>query len=287
MSQPIQPGSALFVGDAEHAEFREPIAWLRARLALHVAANPQQALRWLSGPSRRPQLVVVAQPRPGCVSPGDVERLHRAVPLARLVALLGSYCEGEVRSGTPWPGVLRVYWHEWLGRCQAELPGLLAGSTSTWALPRTATGVDQALLAARRGWQQHPGMVLVRTAKHDEFEGLADVCLNLGLSPVWLPPNHPPQLKRADLLLWDSDGRQPDEWMELKQWHDRLHPAPVLYLRGFPRYSDVCLAHQAGADQVLPKPFLLDDLVACIAAVLTSNGAEASAPCPHRISPAA
>jgi hypothetical protein len=282
-----EPGSVLFIGDAAHVEFREPIEWLRARMAVRIAADPQQGLRCVRGEDRRPQLVVVAQPRPGCFSPPDIERLHRALPLARLVALLGSYCEGEVRSGTPWPGVLRVYWHEWLGRCEAELPGLLTGGPSTWALPRTATAVDQTLCAARRAWPQHAGLALIRSAKHDEFEGLADVCLNVGLSPVWLSPNHPPQLKRADLVIWDSDGRQPEEWTELKQWHERLHPAPILYLRGFPRHPDVCQAYRSGADRVLSKPFLLDDLVACIGAVLAGQETAASAAVPDRISPAA
>ena len=63
-------------------------------------------------------------------------------PLARIVGLLGSWCEGEVRSGRPWPGAMRIYWHQWPGRWHAELDRL-RGACPIWGLPLTAGDEDR------------------------------------------------------------------------------------------------------------------------------------------------
>src|SRR5262245_51191431 len=77
------------------------------------AIDVSAALDWLSTQPREPELIVLTQSRPGEVSCEAVDRLRSAAPLSRLVGLLGSWCEGEVRSGHPWPAVERVYWHQW------------------------------------------------------------------------------------------------------------------------------------------------------------------------------
>ena len=71
-------------------------------------------------------VIVVAQAYPGQFSGEALDRLARLAPLARVVVLLGSWCEGEVRSGRPWPGAIRVYWHQWPARCAQELGRLRA-----------------------------------------------------------------------------------------------------------------------------------------------------------------
>src|SRR5689334_21081356 len=88
------------IGAEAHPDFRDAVATLRES-AQFVAAEAGQV-----------ELVVVAQSRPGAVPFGEVERVMRAAPLAGVVALLGSWCEGEARTGRPWRGVQRLYWYE-------------------------------------------------------------------------------------------------------------------------------------------------------------------------------
>ena len=61
---------------------------------------------------------------PGQFSCEAIDRIRTRAPLARLVGLLGSWCEGEVRSGQPWPGTIRIYAHQWPGRAEQELKRL-------------------------------------------------------------------------------------------------------------------------------------------------------------------
>ena len=68
-----------------------------------------------------PDLIVIAQTFPGQFSHQAVERLRRLAPLARVVGLMGSWCDGEMRTGSPWPAVVRTYWRQWTARCHRQL----------------------------------------------------------------------------------------------------------------------------------------------------------------------
>ena len=61
-------------------------------------------------------LIVIAQSQRDQFLSVDLEKLQAIFPLTPIVGLLGSWCEGELRSGQPLPGVTRVYWHQWQGR---------------------------------------------------------------------------------------------------------------------------------------------------------------------------
>ena len=57
--------------------------------------------------------------------------------MSPLLAILGSWCEGETRTGRPLPGVARTYWHQWLSRCGKDLERIAAGECPAWGLPLT------------------------------------------------------------------------------------------------------------------------------------------------------
>ena len=98
MSQP----HVWMLGDWEQAEFAAAVAYLQTSVDLSLTPSAND-----------PDLILLVASRPGRFSAAEVESLHRRAPLAKLVALLGSWCEGEVRSGHPWPGVTRIYAHQW------------------------------------------------------------------------------------------------------------------------------------------------------------------------------
>ena len=260
--------NALLVGNSQHGEFRDAVRWLGEHTRAVFVPDAQAAFEHLARPHRLPQLIVLAQARPGELPAQMIEQLHAAAPLARLVSLLGSLCEGEVRSGQPWPGVLRVYWHQWNARCDAELLPLMRGECSSWSLPRTAAPAEEALHVSRRAIPRRQGLVVIRAPREIEYEALADVCGLLGASTIWLPPQRTANVQRADLLVWDSDGCRAHELDRLRDLANQLKPARVLALLGFPRREDVVQARAAGADRILSKPHLLGDLLVCLSDLL-------------------
>ena len=127
----------LLIGDEHHPEFRAATDWLREHTELIVAATGDDARGELArrrgvddGPPLEPDVMVVAQSRPGQFAAQDLEQLLGLAPLARLVALLGSWCEGETRTGHPWPGVMRLFCVALASTWSGARPRLVSQKTS-------------------------------------------------------------------------------------------------------------------------------------------------------------
>lgn len=225
------------MGDREHAEFAPAVAWLES-------AAVQDA--------DFPAAIVVCQSRPGAVAQDEIESLHHRAPLARLIVLTGTWCEGELRSGRPCQGVTRIPWQQW----QVRLPHELALATYR---PRTLTEVDRLLrtvtpaLCRRAG-----GLAAIATASRETFSTLADAAWAAGLRSVWQQPGAPPQSELADVLLVDGWGCHAQT---------ATPPAagpPSILLLDWPRAADLERAAGLGIGVVLAKPWLLTDLLAAI-----------------------
>src|SRR3954467_5187193 len=94
-----QPPSVCIYGDSEQSDFRDALATFRTDALVETNS------------SKASELIVVAQSRPDTVSHADFQVLQREAPLAGIVSLLGSWCEGETRTGKPWKGSHRVFWY--------------------------------------------------------------------------------------------------------------------------------------------------------------------------------
>jgi hypothetical protein len=140
--------SILFVGDAERAEFCEAGACLERQGTLHRFSDADSAAVAMTEDRVLPDVIVVAQAFPGEFSHRAIDRLRRLAPLARVVGLMGSWCEGEMRSGSPWPATMRTYWHQWPARCGRQFRRLAMGQSCSWALPLTATEEERLLADA-------------------------------------------------------------------------------------------------------------------------------------------
>src|SRR5436190_3850782 len=131
----------LIVGPHEQSEFRRPVDDLLGRGAL-LAGNFRGALEIVES-GYAPAVVIVFQSRPGQFSTSNFDELRRACPLARIVRVLGPWMEGELRTGRPVPGTLRVYWHETPAFIAHQLQHLATGGISAWTLPITANEQDR------------------------------------------------------------------------------------------------------------------------------------------------
>ncbi len=250
----------LLVGDYRHGDFRDAEAWLRANTHLTAATTIAEALSQLAaGPP--PEVILIAQARPGRFHQRQIEQLHAACPVSRLIALLGAWCEGETRSGRPWPGVLRVYWHQWNSRFIPELSAEPPVRAGVWELPRTATAGERLLPTAQVQGPRRSGLIAIQTSAWTMFESLSDACRWAGYATAWLAPSQPPQLHGVSAVIWDAVGCRDQEIHELQELAARYRPARVVAMLDFLRLSDHDRALAAGATAVLAKPFLVSDLL--------------------------
>lgn len=252
--------SILLVGSTDRSEFRQ------ARAALdglgHVVAAPdaESALSALADARLEPDVIVVAQSYPGQFSTEAIDRLRRLAPLARVLGLLGSWCEGETRTGQPWPGVIRTYWHQWLPHVDQELAHLRDGTCSTWCLPVTAGEEERFLLLADQPVARREGLIAVATPDFDMQGWLQAACAQRGYSTVWLLPHRPARIEGAAAAIFDGNECRGEELEWLGQFAAAVRPAPIVALLDFPRVDDRNRALDAGAGAVLSKPLVIDDL---------------------------
>jgi CheY-like chemotaxis protein len=246
----------LLLGDFTPAEFQPVAEEIRQLADVETVANCGAAESRLQSGNIPPDLIVVAQLWPGQHLHMDLDRVQRAAPLSRLIALGGSWCEGQQRSGTPWPGMLRTYWHSWLAHWRRDFLRLSVSQLPSWGLPIVATDDERALFCHIRAKPKRE-LIAVRSHCFDMADMLVSVCRRQGYAAVWLDPLHPPRVDGPAAVLWEGNPRGFDD---LRAVRGRYPQIPLLALLDFPRWEDVERAKQIGAVSVLAKPLSLDDL---------------------------
>jgi len=256
--------SVLLIGDANRREFRAALSSLR-RGGLPIVVPDVEAAAAKLGQGLAPELVVLAQAFPGQFSQAEVDRLRRLAPLARILGLLGSWCEGEPRTGRVWPGVARIYWHQWLPRADEELARMHQGIRTTWGLPDTATDEERLLLDADTATSRHEntrrrGLLAIFTYRFEMSDWLSAACRTRGYSTTWLRPAQPRSGCAARAAIFDGNEASETEVEELRQLQRDFGPVPIIALLDFPRTSACRKMLAAGATAVLSKPLRLEDL---------------------------
>lgn len=250
----------LLTGDYRAAEFCAAVAEMRAACEVVEQSGLAQAANWLIAEQPAVDLMVVAQARPGQFTVAEIEALRRAAPLAPLLALVGSWCEGEPRSGSPLPAVVRIYWHQWTSRFPREIRRLGRGELSTWNQPLTATPEERLLWSSGAADEGLAGVVALLSDSPEMAEWLSAACYQAGMATIVfhdLPGSH---VEGADVVLWDAGLARPllaDRFARLAAAFFNL---PIIVLLDFPRSSDVQQLMDAGAAAVMAKPVLLADL---------------------------
>ncbi len=168
--------SVLFLGDANRPEFRAARLGLNRFGAVADFFDADVADAALTDGELAPDAIVVAQTFPGEFSHRAIDRLRRRAPLALVLGLMGSWCEGEMRTGSPWPAVPRNYWHQWPARSARKLGRLIDGKSSSWALPATATEEERVLADAAEPGPTVRGLVVIRSPSLEMAEWLSAAC---------------------------------------------------------------------------------------------------------------
>jgi hypothetical protein len=272
-----------WIDSSETAEFNSIESFLRARATIQTATNIAD---YLNVPLREPpDAILLAQSRPGEFAPKDLDALRARCPLAPIVVLVGSWCEGDHRASSVPIGVVRIPWHAWHARLPRELETLLVGQAGPWSIPPLSTDEERSLQAATQSAPSLAGLFVIRTFVYETWSSLADLLSSAGASVYWLR-SAGDQIRGAKAILWDFCRFDEMELQELATAKRRLN-APVIALASFPRADDVerLLAREIAS--VFAKPFAADDLLGLLERL--AFGGEAHPKCghPHRAHPKA
>jgi CheY-like chemotaxis protein len=267
----MQPTSVLVVG-SQNETGRQAIipAGLSAPVDVRHVADLGAAEALLGQPDLAAELLVLVQSRPGQWSATAIDALRRASPLAQVCRVLGSWCEGEARSGQPPQGCLSIYWHQWQARFAQQLDRRMAGCEPAWSLPPTASAEEHALAEAERPLARGEGPIAVYAERAESAGALADACRSAGyeIQLVCSSPRRPACIataprdtKRVRAVVWDTSPEEMTEPRALSVFRDRFGWAPVLAVVDFPRADDFARAIEAGVEAVISKPYSIHDLL--------------------------
>jgi len=236
-----------------HWDFNEAVEFLRAESRLVDCG------------SQSPELIVICQSRPGTVSKSLVEHLRLAVPLAGIVALAGSWCEGETRTGRPLPGVDRLYWYEFPAWWRRQLSLRAAGRCPEWARAAPMHDSEPGRPRPRRT------IVIIQTNIRETAEALSDALTRAGFATAWQRGNRPSTVIRgASAAIWIGGQLNDHEAKELRALCLSFTTAQrrVIALLDFPRRDRVDRAMEVGAAAVLGMPWRNADLIGTLDALL-------------------
>jgi hypothetical protein len=248
------------VGDIDHPDFRDAIGLIQRSAIVYSRVDVSS------------ELIVLAQSRPGTIRTSTVERIRHDAPLAGIVALLGSWCEGETRTGRPWPGVQRFYWYEFPAWFRRQLALRNAGRCPEWA--QCDLGLRSADFGLRNALGASRGVIQLSVAHRETADAMTDALDAAGYATVWHRRGECGTYVRGAVAgIWDGGQLDESEAGELASFCRRLdrYHTPVVAILDFPRRDQVARALECGAAAVLGKPWRIDDLLATVEQNLRSS----------------
>jgi hypothetical protein len=260
------PLNVLIVGDTTPVEFASCIAQITAATTVTYLPAAEDVKGFSC--ENEPDLIVLMAVRPGEYTDAAVERLRYVAPMARIVGLLGSWCEGEARTGHPWPAVPRIYWHRWQSWFDRELTLLAAGRCGTLSLPITAIEEERLLhLAAipAAGSNATRRKIVLHSPSREMTAMLAEFCCSMGMETASFDDCDSDAA--PTIGIFDIEACHEAALTELRHQAAKWPALRWILLMGFPRPEDHRRAKEAGAAIVVSKPLLLDELQGALAQI--------------------
>ena len=251
---------AMWVGPWEDREFAAARVEFSTEPDWQTLPGIDEACQFLRACEQPPELIFLAQPLPGQYCQAEIDQLQQLAPLARLVVVAGSWCEGELRTGAPPTGVIRLYWYELAPWWRAALRRYRAGMCPLWSLPLDHAQAgrwspdDNALPASLKN-------VLIHAADFAVYEALTSALGQYGITTH----RRGSERTTADAGIWDGGQLGPKELAHLSEFCRQV-TGPVVALLDFPRVEHLRQARAAGATAVLGKPYVAEELVATLQA---------------------
>lgn len=245
----------LITGDYWHSDFKHVLSGFDA-----VTLVPFEKI--VNGALVDTNLVVIAQSRRDQYSSELIEQIRRQFGHTPIVTVLGSWCEGELRSGEPWPGVYRVYWHQWLGRFETFVEQLKENGITNWHAPPTSSVADQILMPRAKASESRIQCVGISSWTQPNFEQLQDAIKHMGWQSRWVERStwDASTNQLFNPICVEADAYNPSVDKRLDWLRSEFPAAAYVMVLNFPRAHDVQELSERGIFQVVSKPFELNDL---------------------------
>jgi hypothetical protein len=260
-SRPRRPQpTAIAIGPWHTPEFAPALADLELGNPIQKLAEIDAACQLLSAADVAPELILIAQPLPGVICQQDVDRLQRLAPVARIVIVAGTWCEGELRTGSPPAGALRLYWYELSCWWQAAQRRWDDGLCPSWSAPLDHPQAGRYAVDDSIGKLAIPSSVVIDADDFAVFECLADALAASGASATWARKD---DLPHATAGIWDGGQLNDRELQRLRQFCQQVE-GPVVALLDFPRVEHFAAVGAVGAAAMFAKPYVMEEVLAAL-----------------------
>lgn len=250
---------ALLVGDWQQPEFAAALGGIAASREWHRVDSIEHAGEQLIDGDDPIELIFVAQPLPGAYRQSDFDRLQQLSPLTRLVVVAGTWCEGELRTGQPLQGVIRLYWYELASWWESSTRRQDAGLCPHWSQPLEHAQAGRYMSDA--SGQSLPARlteVLVSTPDSATFD-----TLRAALGVRGLVCNRDQGEEAESAGIWDGSQLGDQELEQLHEFCQRV-TGPVTVLLDFPRVEHLQQIQTAGAASLFAKPYVAEEVAAAL-----------------------
>ena len=269
----------LFIGKIHREEFRlvyENLPEVYRRNAAVTEEIPREM-------AEEPDVILLLQSFPGEYSPEEAAFLRERFPVTPILAILGSWCDGEERSGTPLAGIPRMPWTAWIMSAPRELEMFSHGKLSLFSLPATLSAEDgfswRAEMERKRGEsffsqemaafcrnKEEPRRVFIYSAEMEQAETLREIfaqdsVLRHVTSCMIFTDFNARSVTAPDFVLADFSDFRSETKLAFSALRKRYPDAACFAFCEFPRAEQWRWLEELGVKGIFAKPFHLPDFV--------------------------
>ena len=240
------------IGDANRSEFKYALSDISNGAYVCYASSLKLFFRL----SPSPDVVVLLQSYPGEYCSEDVEKIIQVNPIAAVILITSSWCEGERRTGYPIKDAIRVPWYDFRLWFERQKTLFDSGRLSQLSLPLSASDAQRAELDSQFAFPARTDDVFwILSDSAVERETLSRFCSSLG-STVWsggmtaaLPEES--QLAQPTRIVAFPDYLSDDVFEKVTQLK-ACYPGAAVYVVVYqPRIEEIESLRQNGADIIL------------------------------------
>jgi len=189
--------------------------------------------------------------RPHRVGQSTVQQISAKDPLTQIVQVVGPWCSGELRTGNPVPGVVRMAWFEW--------PYRLPVALHTSRLPASASAIEQ-IQSSIQSIGRFAGEedVLVIAENYADFSMVESACKTLGLTSLWNVRSPKRETYFARIAVLSATRKSATG--PLEHAFSDAPSGPNLVCLGTPSLDDWTVLKELGTTAILHQPMRLEDL---------------------------
>jgi membrane-associated phospholipid phosphatase len=261
----VQNAAVLGVGPWDRGEFAIVRGTIDHTEDWGIAEDCKLASKLLANDNLIPDLILIAQPSPGVYQQADIETLRRLAPVTPILIVAGTWCEGELRTGKPLAGALRLYWYE----VPAWWHAWEKGTAFQW--PHLDGPFAGRSIATTQGAKLE-GVVAIHTPALASYEAIASALTPRGMQCAWV--RHGSNLpENAEIAIWDGGQLNPTEFASLLSFAAQIQQRAgrLIVLLDFPRKEHVEMLRDFGCETLFSKPYVVDELVWAIRRLQTSH----------------